>query len=359
VWRYAIAPLYLFPSLDRSMWDLHLQYSLRADGKLSFRLMLPLGREWPFPHAAVDGQYGCLLRVYALWKLTGDMEWLRRVWPKLKLMLEYAWSEANQDAWDRDRDGVVEGRQHNTLDVELFGPNSWLTGIYLTALKAAAEMAERLGDAAAEEYRRLFERGKRWVEENLFNGEFFVQSVNLKDKSTLERFSKNDPSVVEAYWSDEHGEVKYQLGEACFIAQVEGQFYANLFGLGEVLDRGKVGAALSSVYKYNFLRMRDHFNPCRVYALNDEWGVVNCTWPRGGRPTVPIPYAEEVLSGLEYTVAAHMIQEGMVEQAFEIVKAVRERYDSVKRNPWNEIECGSNYARSMSSYALLVALSGF
>lgn len=360
VWRYAIAPLYLFPRLDKSMWDLHLSYDLRADGKLSFRLMLPLGREWPFPHAAVDGQYGSLLRVYALWKLTGDAEWLKRVWPKLKLMLEYAWSEANPDAWDRDRDGIIEGRQHNTFDVELFGPNSWLTGIYLAALKAAAEMAEYLGDsAAAEEYRRLFERGRRWVGENLFNGEFFVQSVDLKNRGVLERFAGADPSVVEAYWSEEHGEVKYQLGGACFAAQVEGQFYANLFGLGEVLDSDKVRAALGSIYRYNFVRMRDHFNPCRVYALNDERGVVNCTWPRGGRPAIPIPYAEEVWSGLEYAVAAHMIQEGMVEQAFEIVKAVRERYDGVKRNPWNEIECGSNYARSMSSYALLVALSGF
>jgi len=360
VWRYAIAPLYLFPRLDKSMWDLHLSHDLRADGKLSFRLMLPLGREWPFPHAAVDGQYGSLLRVYALWKLTGDAEWLRQLWPKLKLMIEYAWSEANPDAWDRDRDGVLEGRQHNTFDVELFGPNPWLTGIYLVALKAAAEMAEHLGDlTAAEKYWRLFERGKRWVEENLFNGEFFVQSIDLKDRGVLERFVETDPSVVEAYWSDEHGEVKYQLGGACFVAQVEGQFYANLFGLDEVLDRGMVRAALGSIYRYNFLRMRDHFNPCRVYALNDERGVVNCTWPKGKKPVIPIPYAEEVWSGLEYTVAAHMIQEGMVEQAFEIVKAVRERYDGVKRNPWNEIECGSNYTRSLSSYALLIALSGF
>jgi len=120
-----------------------------------------------------------------------------------------------------------------------------------------------------------------------------------------------------------------------------------------------VRAALGSIYRYNFLRMRDHFNPCRVYALNDERGDVNCTWPKGTKPVIPIPYAEEVWSGLEYTVAAHMIQEGMVEQAFEIVKAVRERYDGVKRNPWNEIECGSNYTRSLSSYALLIALSGF
>ncbi|MEM1908541.1 MAG: GH116 family glycosyl-hydrolase [Thermofilaceae archaeon] len=360
VWRYALAPLYLFPSLDRSMWGLHLRYSVSGDGRMTFRLPLPPGRPWPFPHAAVDGQYGCLLRAYAYWKLTGDEEWLRELWPTLKRMVEYAWSESNADAWDRDGDGVIEGRQHNTFDVELFGPNPWLTGLYLAALKAAAEMAEHVGDKEAEgEYLRLFESGKRWVEEHLFNGEYFVQLIDLSDRSLLERFSASDPGVIEAYWDGEHREIKYQLGPACFIAQVEAQFYANLFGLGEVLDRGKVRRALESIYRHNFTSVRHHPNPCRIYALGDERGVVNCAWPKGGKPVIPIPYAEEVWSGLEYVFAAHLIQEGFVEEGLEVVKAVRERYDGVKRNPWSEIECGSNYARSLSSYALLLALSGF
>ncbi len=361
VWRYAVAPLYLFPRLDRTMWDLHLKYSVQPNGKMSFRLMLPLGREWPFPHAAVDGQYGALLRVYALWRLTGDEGWLRGHWDRLKRMIEYAWSDANDDAWDRDRDGVIEGRQHNTFDVELFGPNPWLTGLYLTALKAAAEIAEHLGDReAAREYARLLEKGKAWVESKLFNGEYFVQLVDLKDKGVLETYLKSDPGVLEGYWDEEHGEVKYQLGEGCFIGQVEAQFYANLFGLGEIFDRRKVRAALTSIYRYNFKSAREHFNPCRIYMLNDERGVVNCSWPEGKvKPAIPIPYAEEVWSGTEYLVAAHMIQEGLLDEALEIVKSVRERYDGEKRNPWNEIECGSNYSRSMSSYALLIALTGF
>lgn len=359
VWRYSIAPLYLFPNLDKSMWELHLNYSVDADGRMSFRLMLPLGRKWLFPHAAVDGQCGCLLRIYALWRSTGDDEWLRDVWPVVKKMVEYAWAEANVDAWDRDRDGVLEGRQHNTFDLELFGPNAWLTGWYLCALKAASEIAKHVGDQTFGIYEELFKKGKKWVEENLFNGEFFVQSIDLKNRRLLESFSQDDPGVVEAYWDEELGELKYQLGGGCFIAQVEAQFFANLFKLGELLDESKVISTLSSIYRYNFVETRRYFNPCRIYAVDGEKGVVNCTWPKGRRPAIPIPYAEEVWTGLEYIVAAHMVTEGMVEQGLEIVKAVRDRYDGVKRNPWSEIECGSNYARSLSSYSLLIALSGF
>ncbi|MEM3659283.1 MAG: GH116 family glycosyl-hydrolase [Thermoproteota archaeon] len=92
VWGYAYAPLFLFPKLDRSMWDLHYKYSMREDGRMSFRLQLPLGRgEWVFPHAAVDGQFGSVIRAYAYWRFTGDDEWLRANWRTIKMSIEYAW----------------------------------------------------------------------------------------------------------------------------------------------------------------------------------------------------------------------------------------------------------------------------
>ena len=42
-----------------------------------------------------------------------------------------------------------------------------------------------------------------------------------------------------------------------------------------------------------------------------------------------------------------------------MISAIRNRFDGEKRNPWNEFECGSNYARSMAAYGLLPAISGF
>jgi len=362
VWNYAYAPVFLFPKLDRSMWDLHYKYDQREDGRISFRLQLPLGRgQWGFPHAAADGQFGSVIRAYLYWKLTGDDAWLRSNWEAVKKSIEYAWAENNEDRWDRDRDGVLEGRQHHTLDMELFGPNSWLTGFYLATLKAGAEMAEYLGKREeAAEYRGLFEKGREWVDKYLFNGEYYHQLIDLKDKSILEEFKAEDPEILDIYWDEEHKEIKYQIAEGCGIDQVVAQWHANICGLGEIFDKKQVKKALKSIYKYNFKSMRDFFNPCRVFCLNDESGVVICEWPEGKyRPVIPVPYAEETMNGFEYAVASHMIQEGLVDEGLEIVKSIRNRYDGEKRNPWNEIECGSNYSRSMASYALLLALSGF
>jgi len=365
VWNYAYALPFLFPALERSMRDLDYTYNMRADGKMNFRIQLPLGRPFPDLHAAADGQFGGVIKAYRDWKISGNDAWLRSHWDAIKKSIAFAWSRTNEDKWDRDKDGVLEGRQHHTLDTELFGPNSYLTGFYLAALKAAAEIATYFGDTdTAHEYSALFEKGRTWVDHHLFNGEYFYQKVDVRDRSILERFKESDAmwgSVEDAYWDAEHDEIKHQIAEGCHIDQVVAQWHANICGLGEIFDRDKVRSALRSIYKYNFKRsMRNVFNPCRVFALNDEAALVICAWPEGTRkPAVPLTYAEEAMHGFEYQVAIHMIQEGLVGEGLEIVKAVRDRYDGEKRNPWNEIECGSNYARSMASYALLSALSGF
>jgi uncharacterized protein (DUF608 family) len=366
VWNYAYALPFLFPRLERSMRDLDFRYNMREDGGMAFRLQLPLGRERSAFRPCADGQFGGVLKAYRDWKISGNTEWLRGHWETIKKNIAFAWAPTNEDAWDADKDGVLEGRQHHTLDMELFGPNSWLTGMYLGALKAGAEMAARLGDsAAAQEYSELFKRGKKWADKNLFNGEYYTQLVDLRDKSIMERFSQGESlfgdSTMKAYWNEESGEIKYQIGEGCAIDQVLAQWHANLIGLGEIFDPGQVRKALEAIFKHNYKRsFRDFPNPCRIYSLNDEAGVVICDWPAGRKkPRVPAPYSQETMYGFEYQAAVHMIQEGMVEQGLEIIRIIRERFDGEKRNPWNEFECGSNYARSMASYALLNALSGF
>ena len=166
-------------------------------------------------------------------------------------------------------------------------------------------------------------------------------------------------NVLNTYWCDEFNEIKYQISDGCLIDQVIAQWHSNLIGLGEIFDKDKTKLSLNSIYKYNFKKnLRDHVNPCRIFALNDESALMICSYPQG-KPKIGIPYGEEAMHGYEYQVACHMIQEGMVDQGLEVVQAIRDRYDGFKRNPWNEIECGNNYARSMASYALLLAMSGF
>jgi uncharacterized protein (DUF608 family) len=357
VWNYAQALPFLFPKLERTMREADYRYNQQEDGGMPFRLQLPLGvSPWSFRSCA-DGLFGGVMKTYRDWKICGDTQWLKQIWPAVKKSIEYTWADTNADRWDPDKTGVLHGRQHHTLDMELFGPNSWLTGFYLGALKAGAEMAEAAGDtAAAREYRELFGKGRAWVDEHLFNGEYFYQWVNLKDKSLLESFD-----AVDSYWNEEAGEIKYQVGEGSVIDQVLAQWHADLYGLGDIFDRQKVRTALESMFKYNFREsMRDYPNPCRIFCINDESGMVICAWPENAeRPAIPVPYSQETMHGYEYAAAELMINRGMIDEGVRVVKGVRDRYDGEKRNPWNEIECGSNYARSMASYALLNVLSGF
>ena len=367
VWNYQQALPFLFPALERSMRTADYHYNLLENGAMPFRLQLPLGSEPSTFRPCADGQFGGVMKAYRDWKISGDDGWLVDIWPAVKKSLEYAWSEENIDRWDPDKSGVLTGRQHHTLDMELFGPNSWLTGFYLGALKAASEMAAHLGEGdTAAEYQSIFAKGKAWVDANLFNGEYYIQSIDLKDRSLVEAYGGqndvlNGGSALDAYWNSEHEEIKYQIGEGSSIDQVLPQWHASLYGLGDLYDPAQVKQASAAIYKYNFIpEMGKVYNPCRIYCLNDEGGLVICAWPEGSqKPLIPAPYSQETMNGFEYSAAIHMIMQGLVDEGMRCIEAIRQRYDGERRNPWNEFECGNNYARSMASYALLNAFSGF
>jgi len=333
VWNYAQTVAFLFPGLERSLRDADYTHNLSDDGHMGFRLQLPIGADpWGF-HAAADGQMGGILKVYRDWKLCGDDDWLRNLWPRVKKALEYAWVQ-----WDESRDGVMEGIQHNTYDIEFHGPNTMMGTFYLGALRAGEEMARYLGDnAAAETYRRVFESGKARVEKELWNGEYYIQNVVSEE---------DDP--------------KYQYGTGCLSDHMIGQWFAHLVGLGYLLEPDHVRSATKAIFDHNWLSdFWEHANPQRIYALNDEQGLLLCSWPNGGRPALPFVYSDEVWCGIEYQVASHLIYEGFVDEGLAVVKGVRDRHDGARRNPWNEFECGSHYSRSMASWAVLTALSGF
>ena len=358
VWNYAYALCYLFPELERSIRDNEFKYCTTEDGKMAFRMLLPAGRGIGKFRACVDGQMGSIIKCYREWKISGDNKWLKNNWENIKKILGYAWSEANPDRWDRNKDGVLEGRQHHTLDMELFGPSSWLEGFYLAALKAGAEMAEFMGDTDAQkEYTELFDKGYKWTKENLFNGEYFIHKVNLNDKQLVDSFE--DASGT--YWNDETNEIKYQIVNGSSIDQMLGQWHADIIGLGDVFDREQVDKALDSMMKNNYKStMRDFANFWRLFSVYDEAGSVICVYPEGvSKPKIPIPYCEETMTGFEYSFSGLLMSRGKYEQGNMVVKAVRDRFDGVKRNPWNEYECGSNYARSMASFANIAILSGY
>ena len=359
VWNYAQAAPFLFPMLERSLREAHLNNSVDDAGGLHFRLKLPLGikakKDWFRP--CCDGQFGEIMKFYRDWKITGDTPWLKKYYPTLKRMMEYTWSEANPDQWDPEQSGTLTGRQHHTLDMELFGPNAWLESHYLGALKALCEMASAAGDTSfAEKCDRIFKQGKK-DSGKLFNGEYFQQKIDLKDRTLLARWD----DAVKTYWNEESGEIKYQIADGLEIDSVLGQFYATFYGIGDVFDKRKVRSTLKAIHKYNyFAHARDHINTWRIYTADDEGGVSICSWPSNRRrPAIPLPYNTETMNGFEWAYASHLMLEGLSGRAVSVARAIRDRYDGKKRNPWNEIECGSNYARSMAAFGMIIAAAGF
>jgi non-lysosomal glucosylceramidase len=367
VWNYQQALANLFPALERTLRETEFTYNQLPTGGLTFRQRLPLGSGFDIIGPCADGHFGAIVKAYREWRNLGDDAWLRRYWPNIRRAMEYAWSPDNPDKWDPDKTGVLWGRQHHTLDMELFGPNSWLTTMYIAALAAAATMAEAMGEPAfAKQCRAMVATGGAYVDRELFNGRYYGQKLDLSDRSVLTPFDQQrkagvlSDSFMEAYWSDEYGEIKYQIGDGCLTDQILGQWHADIAGLGDLLAPENVRTALKSVFDENYRpTLRDHFNPCRVYAYEDEAGLLLCSWPDGTKkPAAPAPYAEEVWTGLEYMMASHLIRRGLVTEGLTLVRATRARHDGSRRNPWNDIECGSYYIRALSSYALVNAYSG-
>ncbi len=359
VWNYAYALCFLFPNLERSLRETNFEYGIVKGGGTMFRIPLPLGRKLsePTTRPCLDGQMGEIIKTYREWKISGDDDWLKKYFPYVKSMLEFAWSEENCDRWDYNKDGVLEGRQHHTLDVELFGPSSWLQGMYLLALDCASKMALYLGETdKAKEYKEIYNKGKKWTNENLFNGEYYCQEIDLSDKDLVASFD-----ALNKYWNDEVKEIKYQIKDGCEIDQMLADWHANILGLDCIFDDDKKKKSLDSLYKYNhYKKMRNLQNIWRIFALNDESGTIICSYPPTiKRHNIPIPYYQECMTGFEYSLAGLMISEGKIKKGETLIKAVRDRFNGKNRNPFNEIECGNNYARAMSSYALLPIYSGF
>ena len=353
VWNYEQALAFLFPALERTMRETDFAVNTRASGEQAFRTLLPVssGVLWEF-HPAADGQMGSLLKLYREWQVSGDDAFLRRLWPEARRALEFAWAP---HSWDADRDGVMEGEQHNTYDIEFYGPNSMMGTFYLAALRAAAAMARAVGDPAAADYEELADGGAVALDNDCWNGEYFEQRVVVPAEADRRPYDIHGRAI-----RPDEPEPRYQYGPGCLSDQLLGQWFARVVGLGLLLPEDRVRGALRSIVRYNWRAdLGDHHSCQRTYALNDEAGLLLCTWPRGGRPRYPFPYADEVWTGIEYQVAAHLIYEGLVSEGLAIVQGLRARHDGVRRNPWDEFECGHHYARALASWSLLLALSGY
>ena len=357
VWNYAQALPHLFPSLERTLRETEFRVSQNTEGHQNFRVNLPISAPPHNFHAAADGQLGGIMKVYREWRISGDTQWMKDLFPAVKKSLDYCIR-----TWDPLHKGYLEEPHHNTYDIEFWGPDGMCTSFYLGALTAFIEMGKELKQPV-KEYTALLSKGKKYMETALFDGEYFIQKIQwegLQAPNPVDVMSFGGSYSEEALKLLKEEWPKYQYGTGCLSDGILGMWMASVCGLDEVLDNEKVRSHLVAVHKYNLKHdLVDHFNPQRpVYACGKDGGLLLCTWPKGGMLSLPFVYSNEVWTGIEYQVASHLMMKGEVEKGLDIVRECRERYDGRVRNPFNEIECGHWYARAMASYGMLQGLTG-
>ena len=359
VWNYAQAIPHLFPSLERTLRSTEFCEDQNAEGHQTFRASLPIR---PLKHdfyAAADGQLGGIMKVYREWRISGDTEWLKKLFPMVKVSLDYC-----IHTWDPRNKGVIEEPHHNTYDIEFWGPESLCTGFYMGALNAMIQMGSALGKDVSS-YKKLYDKGRKFLETELFDGEYFFQKIEVSGLNAPNPAEASGKSIGGNYSPEARDLLqkegpKYQYGHGCLSDGVLGAWIARMCGLDDPYDPGKILSHLLAVHKYNLKKnLSEHANPQRpAYAMGDEGGLLLCTWPKGGELSLPFVYSNEVWTGIEYQVAAHLMLMGRVNEGLEIVRTCRDRYDGRIRNPFNEYECGHWYARALSSYGMIQGMTG-
>lgn len=341
VWNYAQALARIFPSLEadlRQRVDYGLAY--HDTGATDYR-----GESGK--HVAHDGQCGTIIRAYREHQMSKDDTFLKPIWPRVKQSIVYLIDQ------DKDGDGILEGEQYNTLDASWYGPMAWISSMFGAALRCGEAMARDMGDEAfAKQCAELAQKNHDSVTAKLFNGEYFIHiPPDFKHTNT---------------------------NKGCHIDQVFGQSLAYQVGLTDrILPKKQTISALQALWKYNFApdawdyrqKHQDKLKGGRAYAMAGESGLLMTTWPMGGDevahgngPDWAVGYFNECMNGFEYQVASHMIYEGdadLVEKGLAITRAVHDRYAAAKRNPYNEVECGDHYSRSMASYGAFLAVCGW
>ncbi len=335
VWNYAHSVARIFPQLERDLRErTDFGTAWHENGAIDYRGECAR-------MVAHDGQCGVILRAYREHQMSADNRYLRATWPHIRKSIEYLIGQ------DGDENGILEGEQYNTLDAVWFGPMAWISSFYVAALRAGEAMAAEVGDTAfAERCRRIAESGSKLLVKDLYNGEYFIH--------------KPDPKHPEST----------NTGNGCHIDQLMGQAWAMQVGLPRIVGEPEARSALAAIWKYNFTPdvgpFRDHsaIKGGRWYAMAGEGGVIMTTFPHGGMEQATGNggfgyYFNEVWTGQEHQVAAHMLWEGLTEQALIITRMLHDRHHAGRRNPYNEIECSDHYTRAMASYGSFTAACGY
>ena len=335
VWNYAQTHARLWPEIGRNIRISDLITYIHDTGETSHRQHTPHG-------AFVDGHCAIIEATLREHQLSPDDAFLRRVYPNLRKAMEWFIGE-----FDPEERGVTVGHQWNTYDTAVSGLNTFIGSQYLSALSAAARMADVMGDGfSRKRWLDIVERGKSEQNRRLWNGTYYYQIPS-------------DPPA-------------HDYNNGCHSDQLLGQWWTLMLGGDYLYPSNRVTQACRSIFKHNFKPVFDGLPQIpRRYVDDGDGGLYMCTWPQDDRPDPYTLYSIEVWTGIEYSTAGLMVYQGMLDEARTIVTMARSRYDGRPRkdlnsgggvcgsgNPFDELECGKFYARALSSYGLMVACQG-
>ncbi|KAF8411906.1 hypothetical protein HHK36_004464 [Tetracentron sinense] len=221
-----------------------------------------------------------VLQVYRDVVATGDKLFTQAVWPAVYIAMAY------MDQFDKDGDGMIEneGFPDQTYDAwSVTGVSAYSGGLWVAALQAASAMAREVGDKGSEDYFWLKFQKAKAVYEKLWNGSYY----------NYDNSGGTSSSSIQA-------------------DQLAGQWYARACGLLPIVEENRAQKALEKVYHYNVLKVKD-----------GKRGAMNGMRP-DGTVDMSAMQSREIWPGVTYSVAASMIQEGMVEIAFQTAVGVYE-----------------------------------
>jgi non-lysosomal glucosylceramidase len=220
-----------------------------------------------------------VLQIYRDYVATGDAQFVADVWPAVETAMAYA------ARFDRDRDGLIEndGEPDQTYDTwPVSGPSAYTGGLALASLEAGAALADLLGKVElAGQYRATLARGRPAYQQKLWNGRYFNYDSSR---------SRHNDSVM--------------------ADQLAGHWYARASGLPDVVEPGQARRALAEIFRLNVLGFQ-----------GGTLGAVNGMRPNGKVDTTSMQ-SQEVWTGVTYALAALMLHEGMVDEAFKTAEGV-------------------------------------
>ncbi|MFW5845617.1 MAG: GH116 family glycosyl hydrolase [Planctomycetota bacterium] len=309
------AAAYLFPELDRSMWEVHRRLQFPS-GDVCHGIGRNFGtgdkNESVKSRLDLAIQYSIMLLRHCF--LTDDRAYLQEVWPSVVRALRYTLEQRDQDG-----DGMpeMEGSMSTYDNFPMYGPASLIVSQLISALQYGVAAAELLEDG--EERERLqaaLDKARAGMQRDLWNGSYFSLS------------------------NDVHGE--HGRDEGCLTDQIIGQWASHMAGLGDIVDRERIETALDTI-------MRRNWEP--------GLGVYNCRWPEDDwlHPVAESCWFDQSntnWTGVELAFASLLLYEGRVFEAEAVITAVDERYRAAGR-AWDHQEWGGHYYRGMSAWAIL------